>query len=227
MSVTPSAWALLRAAVVGALTARLLALGVAAPMDWLAPRAHQLVLAACSVLAATVLAPAALGERASLGRLLAWAVLAAAAFSLWSLTLRGHVPPALVGAVGLLVLFGTSLARALARSPVGHPLAGLTAAALLALAGSAPVWLGPLAESGGGDALLAASPLTYLALAADYDYLHAQWFYQWTPFGTIRYAYPDGAVLAPVYGLLGLALHGLAGRRRDAHAEAVPITQKS
>jgi hypothetical protein len=68
-----------------------------------------------------------------------------------------------------------------------------------------PMWLSPWVESITAsqtqlNMLLWSSPLSYLAGMLDYDYLRSEWFYQHTPYGMLRYDYPD-----PVWFSLGLS----------------------
>ncbi len=98
----------------------------------------------------------------------------------------------------------------------------------LALAVMAPLWLGPWAERFSAteslaNAVLWVSPLTYLASAAEYDYLRSQWFYLRSPIGAIRYEYPGPLALGAWHLLLGLAcrpaarfVRGRRSRRRPA-----------
>lgn len=113
-----------------------------------------------------------------------------------------------------------SLAAAELRRVLEPPLAGRARALVLvglALLGSAPLWLGPAAERWPRliDAVVAISPLTYLAVMCDYDYLRGQWFYAHSTLGSLRYSYPSGAVLSFFYLALGLVplLWRFRGRR--------------
>jgi len=66
--------------------------------------------------------------------------------------------------------------------------------------------------------VVAASPLTFLSVLADYDYLRGHWFYTHSAMGSLRFAYPAGWQLGACYLGLGLSLLAgssfLAGRRR-------------
>jgi hypothetical protein len=136
-----------------------------------------------------------------------------------------NAPPAPVAWLALrLGLSAAVLALALAGATrlLELPLGGRSQAtlcilALAALAGAAPIWLGPLAELAGrglADAAVAASPLSYLAVAADCDYLRIHWFYTHSVMGSIRFDYPDPAILSAAYLALGLLF--LAGAERLA-----------
>ncbi len=92
---------------------------------------------------------------------------------------------------------------------VSEPAALSATLLLLVAAGAGPLWIGPWAEILAAreylpDAIIAASPLTYLAVLAEHDYLRSQWFYQNTPFGGLRYAYPNSLILSISYVLLSV-----------------------
>jgi hypothetical protein len=132
------------------------------------------------------------------------ATLVSAAFALFEVGLEPRVL-AVALAVGLL---GGAFAAALAglRRIVGPAGAGTISLALAALACAAPLWLGPLVEQWAdrravADAVLALSPLTYLAIAADFDYLRGAWFYRFSPFGALRYDYASFAAASVFYGM--------------------------
>ncbi len=78
---------------------------------------------------------------------------------------------------------------------------------LLAVTVAAPVWLGPLAATTDSTALanaaLLLSPPSLLASAAGLDLMRQAWFYEHTPLGGLRYAYPPFALAA--LGYLALA----------------------
>jgi hypothetical protein len=100
--------------------------------------------------------------------------------------------------------------------PCAAALAVLMAAAILT---ALPLWAAPVAELTAArqwtvDAVVAASPLTYVALAADFDYLRTEWFYRMSVLGTLRYEYPAFAFASAVYALPALALGAAALRRR-------------
>jgi hypothetical protein len=93
---------------------------------------------------------------------------------------------------------------------------------VLGLLGAGPLWLAPAAERLGGsglfaDTVVAASPLTCLAVLADYDYLRGNWFYTHSVMGSLRFDYPAGWQLGASHlglGLLMLAGSSLLARRR-------------
>lgn len=98
--------------------------------------------------------------------------------------------------------------------------AGRMVAFALALLGSMPLWLGPLAEllsvrhAGFIDAIVGLSPLTHLAVAGGNDLLRNQWLYQHANLAALQLSYPGLAALAWSYAtaLSLLALTALAFR---------------
>ena len=130
---------------------------------------------------------------------------------------------ALIGAGPLAALLAAQLfaseALAVALAPlVGVRQAGPVMVLGLALLAALPVWAGPLAQSAGAqatawlDAMLAASPLTHLAVAAGSDLLRTPWLYENTALGGLPLSDPALAALAPTYALL-LAVALAAARR--------------
>lgn len=108
--------------------------------------------------------------------------------------------------------------------------AGGAVAAVLALAGSLPLWAGPLAESlearheGAIDAALAASPLTHLALASANDLLRNQWWYERSNLALLHFSYPELPTVAWTYAAACIvaATAWLAARRRESRKESLP-----
>jgi len=152
-----------------------------------------------------------------------WAALAAAGFLLLSL-LMGYSTPGtgsvrLAGGVLILVLLFCAL-QLLARGFTSSRFAALTVVSLIAGAFlAAPLYLGVLAEQFPNrllvaNVIVAASPLSYFAGIIDYDYLRATWFYQHTPFGSLRFEYPDVGVMTVIYLLIAMAMVLLTARRR-------------
>ena len=83
------------------------------------------------------------------------------------------------------------------------------------LNGSSILWLGPPAELFAlGDGLLntiiASNPLSYLSVAAEYDFLRSDWFYRHSPFGSLHFTYPDYAILTAIYLGLAVLVSGVA-----------------
>lgn len=108
-----------------------------------------------------------------------------------------------------------------ANAESSHEMAGRTAAIVLALLGSVPLWLGPAAELLARrqawiiDAVIGVSPLTHLAVASDNDLLRNPWFYQHANLAALQFSYPSLADIILFYGTvaLTLALIPLASRR--------------
>ena len=94
-------------------------------------------------------------------------------------------------------------------------------AALFAL----PIWLGPIVEATGNPMLLtnwivAASPLSALAVALDLDVLRTNWFYQHSALGSLRYEYFSWLGYVAVLGILSIVIaaprgHVAKGRSHD------------
>lgn len=64
------------------------------------------------------------------------------------------------------------------------------------IASALPVSFGPTLEhwydaSEATNAVVALSPASYLSSLVEYDYLRSEWFYQYTPYGAMRYDYPN------------------------------------
>ena len=84
-------------------------------------------------------------------------------------------------------------------------MAGRTAALVLALLGSLPLWLGPVAELLSArhawviDAIVGMSPLTHLAVASGNDLLRNEWLYQHSNLAALQFSYPGLAHLAWSY----------------------------
>lgn len=141
-----------------------------------------------------------------------------------------------VGALAFLLLFNTHLVasllqRLLERSGLARIEARewstWSVAALLWLAASAPVWLGPLADvlarsnPEAPAAIVGISPLSHLAVAAGHDLLRNEWFYAHSPIGSLQFDYPSAASLFLTYiaAAVLLALLGLLAER-TSHGDA-------
>ncbi len=87
-----------------------------------------------------------------------------------------------------------------------------TVTALLWLAASTPLWLGPVAdlsarqEPSAPTVILASSPLAHLAAAAGNDVLRGEWFYGHSSLGSLQADYPRIGTLLVTYLLLAAAL---------------------
>lgn len=172
--------------------------------------ARQIILAASCTLTGFLLLGLA-DSRCPLRELsvIRWCVLAAAGCFLlmlpyiFSTALLVNAAYVSLGVFILMLLLCSLLL--LAQTLLGdEPRAALLVTLLASACSTAPLWLGPLAELAGSnqqlvDAIVAISPLSYLALLADYDYLRSAWFYQHTPFGGLRYNYPSTISLTSAY----------------------------
>jgi hypothetical protein len=106
-------------------------------------------------------------------------------------------------------------------------------AATLWLLAAAPLWLGPLADlqardgTAAAEAIVAASPLVHLGLAAGQDVLRTQWFYANSSLGSLQFDYPSLTSVALGYAftaaVLGLFAVGFARRG----AAALPAVHAS
>jgi hypothetical protein len=99
-------------------------------------------------------------------------------------------------------------------------------AATLWLLAAAPLWLGPLADlqaregTAAAEAIVAASPLVHLGLAAGQDVLRTQWFYANSSLGSLQFDYPSLTSVALGYACAAavLALLAVGFARRGAAA---------
>jgi hypothetical protein len=73
-----------------------------------------------------------------------------------------------------------------------------------------PIWAAPAIELAGNPAaisntVVAASPLSVLALSLDLDYLRTSWFYSHSALGSMRYDYPEWLIVCAILSLLPVA----------------------
>ncbi len=90
---------------------------------------------------------------------------------------------------------------------------GVVVLPIVAVLTAAPLWLGPFIllmpeNQWISSSILALSPLTFLSLLIDADYLRIDWFYQNSPFGGMRFSYPSLVILALCYAFLIVLLAG-------------------
>lgn len=104
----------------------------------------------------------------------------------------------------------------LGRLGVRAPFAASLIVTIAAGAAASSLWLGPLSELSRNEtvvnAVLAVSPLTLLAVLADFDYLRTSWFYEHSVIGTLRYAYPPIWLMLAAHSLLPILSFGLGTR---------------
>jgi hypothetical protein len=162
--------------------------------------------------------------------LLAWAVAAAGligcALAVMGVLRGAAVPrmlPALLGlsgAAALLSLLLEAAAHRWSRAGLVPAVAAPVNVLALLAAAAAPVWLGPWAEATGSaavaGAVVACSPLSYLAAMLDHDYLRGQWFYAHSPLGGLRFAYPDPLGASAACLALSALLAGRSRRRNPS-----------
>ncbi|MDX2475797.1 MAG: hypothetical protein QNL05_00350 [Gammaproteobacteria bacterium] len=79
---------------------------------------------------------------------------------------------------------------------------------------STPIWLGPLVDiyqpgDSTTNGIIAITPLTHFSVAAGYDYLRSEWFYQNTPFGSLPFSYPSLIHITAGYLLLVIFMQSL------------------
>jgi len=219
--------AALAAAMIGALTVAFGHSSLSAPESYTAA-------GALAVLLAPLFVPVSPRAGAPL-RLIACAAAAALlVVSAGFLLAPRAIPVAGVAAVGAvtfaIVLASSAALLLLSRSNLVRGRAAALEAGRFALvgtiafAGSAPLWLGPVASGSPGreaiaDTLLAASPLIHLAVAAGADLLRSPWFYEHTSVGSLRFSYPQPWLATLVYLMVAAALCIPALRyRQESHA---------
>jgi hypothetical protein len=177
--------------------------------------------AAVAVLTAGLLVelPAALGRKAPMSAV-PGAMLRVAALALALAWLDGagfQAGASAVLAVGTLFLTVGAICL-LAPPRAIAAVHALSLSALVALT-LTPVWLAEGLASmrrtdGFIDGLVAMNPLTLLAAGTGVDYLRSEWFYRYSPIGSLRYDYPEALMLLSVW-MAGVALLwvGVALRR--------------
>jgi len=131
-------------------------------------------------------------------------------------------------ALAVLMFAASGMVRLLYRLEFSHAGAVLMVIALLLLTASLPLWLGPLIERIAPnqplvDALVAISPLSYLAAWDQWDYLRSGWFYRYSPIGSLRFDYPAPLLASACYVLLGLLPALFRRRLRRYSAISTPI----
>lgn len=221
---------------------------VGAGAEALQPSAQRLAVTAVLALLSLLFWPgAAHSLRGTARRVLAWsvgvAVLAAVTLQLAGQPLQTwNKVFSSCALLCLMLVVAHTLAAALelrmrargADADAARESAGSNVAWALALLGALPLWAGPLAEVVSGrhewliDALIAASPLTHLAVASENDLLRNQWLYQHANLAALPVLYPELHAVLAAYAAAGLALLALAlARRRRTGAEAEFIDPKT
>ncbi|GMV46272.1 MAG: hypothetical protein AMXMBFR66_16700 [Pseudomonadota bacterium] len=204
------------------------------------PSALRLAAAAAVGVLAPLFWPgrAASGAR-TLARIAAWSLAAAAAAALLA-RLLGRLPqPAAAllasSAMLLLMLWPAHAALALLERHWPRPAAGSALATMLLLAGMAPLVAGPAAEllershPGAIDAVVAASPLTHLALAGGNDLLRNEWFYRHANLAALQFSYPELPALLAAYAGAAVVLSAaivLMPWHQAPRADTAPYPEK-
>jgi hypothetical protein len=181
------------------------------------PSAMQITLALCFSWLAVLLIPVNSGRKTQARVVMLWASMAAAGFlTLSSSPLyfeQGSRSFQLAGGVLILVLLFSAM-QSLIRVHTSSHASSMTLFTLIAGAFfAAPLYLSVVAEANSQqmlvvDSIIAASPVSYLAGIADYDYLRNSWFYQNMPFGGLRFNYPAAGVMTVCYVITTLVLAG-------------------
>ncbi len=160
--------------------------------------------------ASLCLLPWALGPGLALQPLGAGATLALTAMlGAATATLATGVAPqvSVLSLVGLMALALAALGDGL-RVLTGDPgTAAAWALALVCMVASTPVWWLPLHGSIdpgpiGLNALVAANPLTHIAVLTGTDWPRSDWFYRHSALGSLRYAYPSPSAVVLWYLLI-------------------------
>ena len=165
---------------------------------------------------AILLAPMTSGQGTQAGDVMPWAVMAAAGFlTLSSSPLyfeQGNHNLQLAGGVLVLVLFFSAIQRLIQVYTSSHANTMILFTLITGAFFAAPLYLSVVAEATSHqalvDAIIAVSPVSYLAGIVDYDYLRSNWFYQHTPFGGLRFNYPATGVMTVCYLIATLVLAG-------------------
>ena len=113
--------------------------------------------------------------------------------------------------VSILILLFSTVMTFLTTLVKDHTTAAYTTLLFLGICTTAPLWLGPLVEQFANnqryiDLSIAISPLSYLAVTIDYDYLRSDWFYRSTPYGGLRYNYPTMTTYTTINATISAAL---------------------
>jgi hypothetical protein len=188
--------------------------------DPVANKAYLVVLCAVIVLAGNLIYPYRLFSTLTpVMRCFIWSlILAGSAFFLLLIHNNAHAYLSSSALMALAVFnlsffMGAAGHLFLTTNKGSHP-AQLTFAAVIVLT-TLPIWLGPWIDTYPlnqtvVDLIISASPLTHLAIMAEFDYLRSQWFYQHTPYGAIQFSYPTKLVSTVCYNGLSLALFWIA-----------------
>lgn len=178
--------------------------------------AMQVTLALCCSWLAVLLTPVNSDRRKHLGATVLWAITAATGFLILSFSPfyfeQGNRGLQVAGGVLILVLLFSAIQSLLQLYSSNLASAKILLTLITGVFLAAPLYLSVVAEATSHqilvDTIIAASPVSYLAAIADYDYLRSNWFYQHTPFGGLRFNYPSPGVMTFCYIVITLVLTG-------------------
>lgn len=181
------------------------------------PGATLITLALCCSWLAVLLMPVTRGGKTQPKHVLLWAAMTAAGFLALSSTPlyfeQGERSLRLAAGVLMLVWLFSAMQSLIRVYAASHASAMIHFTLIAGACCAAPLYLSVVAEAVSHqtlvvDAIIAASPVSYLAALADYDYLRSTWFYQHTPFGGLRFNYPAAGVMTVGYFITSLVLAG-------------------
>ena len=197
---------------------------ILANASYTTPIMYCFVAASCTILASYLFAPTELFS-ANIFPLFAWSLITAfvahAIFILHTgLPLMGWRYNLLTAGVFIISFLLVCLHKACDSYVENRHITFCIVLTVVILFSSAPMWLGPIAYIHGQNeklinTIINISPLSYLSVMADYDYLRSPWFYQNTPYGGLRFAYLTPA-LSTAYYLLCSGLAVIACRRQKS-----------
>ena len=178
--------------------------------------AMQITLALCCSWLAVMLTPVNSGHRKHQGATMLWAITVAAGFFILSSSPfyfeQGNRGLQVAGGVLILVLLFSAIQSLLQLYSSNHSSSKILLTLITGVFVAAPLYLSVVAEATSHqrlvDSIIAASPVSYLAAIADYDYLRSNWFYQHMPFGGLRFNYPSPSVMTFCYIVITLVLTG-------------------
>jgi hypothetical protein len=181
------------------------------------PSAMPITLASCLSWLAVLLIPVNSDHNIHLRVVVLWAVMAAAGFlTLSSSPLyfeQGNRNLQLAGGVLTLILLFSAMRSLMRVYTLSHASSMILLTLIASAFFAAPLYLSVIAEATSHqtlivDTIIAASPVSYLAGIADYDYLRSTWFYQNMPFGGLRFNYPAPGIMTVCYISITLVLAG-------------------
>ena len=188
------------------------------------PGAMLVTLAAFFSWLSILLLPTNSGSRTQTRVVLLWAVMATAGFLTISLSPLyfepGNRSLHLAGGVLVLVLLFGAMQRLIRVYSSSHTNSMMLFTLITGALFTAPLYLSVVAEATSHqalvDAIIAASPVSYLAGIVGYDYLRSGWFYQHMPYGGIRFNYAATGIMTIGYLIITFVLAGANTLRQRA-----------